>query len=89
MERRTFVAGMAAATMAPRGAESQQPGRIYRIGYLHPGIMPAFSTPVREAFDRTLAEFGFVLGQNVVEEGRAAAAEKAGPRDFAKSPTNL
>jgi hypothetical protein len=34
-----------------------------------------FSPPVRDAFNQTLNELGFVVGQNVVEEGRGRGAE--------------
>jgi len=56
---------------APRAAEAQQAGRIYRVGYL--------STPTREsvkngvdAFLRKLRELGWYEGQNVVIEFRWA-----------------
>ena len=73
MDRRAFVASMAAVMAAPLGAESQQPGRIYKIGYLHPGTAPRrFSPAAQEAADQALREFGFAEGKNVVWERREA-----------------
>jgi len=71
MNRRTFVAGMAAVMAAPFVAEGQQPGRTYRLGILLPGAIPHVS-PAREAFNQVLSEFGFVVGQNLVTNRVAA-----------------
>jgi len=57
------------ALIAPHAATAQQPGKVYRLGYL--------STPTRqsvargvEAFVRTLNRLGWVEGQNLVIEYR-------------------
>jgi putative ABC transport system substrate-binding protein len=57
--------------VAPLATEAQQPGRVYRVGYL--------STPTREsvehglaAFLRTLRELGWIEGQNLIIEYRWA-----------------
>jgi putative ABC transport system substrate-binding protein len=69
MDRRTFIGGILLA--APLAATAQQPGKVYRLGYL--------STPTRqsvqrgvEAFVRKLRELGWIEGQNLVIEFRWA-----------------
>jgi len=72
MKRRAFVAGLG-ALLAASPVEGQQPGRIYKIGFLHPGTAPRrFSPAAQEAADQTLREFGFAEGKNVVWERREA-----------------
>jgi putative ABC transport system substrate-binding protein len=57
---------------APLAAEAQQPGKIYRIGFLSLGSPPTSVTPSSgiEAFRQRLREFGYVEGRNVVIESR-------------------
>jgi putative tryptophan/tyrosine transport system substrate-binding protein len=57
--------------VAPPGAQAQQPGKVYRIGYL--------SAPTRESvehvlekFSQALRELGWVEGQNLIIEYRWA-----------------
>jgi putative ABC transport system substrate-binding protein len=72
VNRRAFVAGTGAMLLAaPLAAEAQQPGKVYRIGYL--------SAPTRESvehvlqvFVRALRELGWVDGQNLIIEYRWA-----------------
>ncbi len=59
----TIILGILAAPLA---VEAQQPGRIYRIGYLNAG------TGVSEAFRQALRQLGYVEGENVVIESRFA-----------------
>jgi putative tryptophan/tyrosine transport system substrate-binding protein len=50
MKRRTFIAGLGGAALAwPLAASAQQPGRIYRIGFLLPDLRD--SSPVIALFD--------------------------------------
>ena len=66
-----LIAGAASLPLGPRRVTAQQPGRVYRIGYL--------STPTRQsvaraldAFLRKLRELGLVEGQNLTIEYRWA-----------------
>ena len=68
--RRTFLCGMALATMCvPLAAGAQQSGKIATIGVLRPGSPP--DTGV-EALLRGLLELGYVEGQNIAIELRYA-----------------
>ena len=72
IDRRTFIGSVVGGILAaPLTAESQQAGKVYRVGYL--------STPTREsvehgleAFLRKLRELGWVDGQNLIIEYRWA-----------------
>ena len=74
MNRRTFLCGLAFwQVAAPRAAEAQQAGKMWRIGVL--GSQPP-TTPdiarVWNAFIEGLREKGYVEGQNFVFERRYA-----------------
>jgi putative ABC transport system substrate-binding protein len=72
MERRAFISGITLGLLAaPLGVEAQQPGKVYRIGYLVPSSATAVSN-VTEAFREGLRELGWVEGQNIVIEYRFA-----------------
>jgi putative ABC transport system substrate-binding protein len=69
MNRRAFVAGLGAVLTAPLGAQAQQAGRVYRIGYVNPG--GASLAPIRlEPLRQGLRELGYVEGRNLVLEAR-------------------
>ncbi len=74
MDRRTFIGGVALGFIAaPLGAEAQQPAKIPRIGYLITGSLESPETRViRDALWQGLRERGYVEGQNLVIEYRAA-----------------
>ena len=61
-----------ALVAAPLAVQAQQPGKVYRIGYL--GLTTASGTYVRsvEAFRQGLRELGYVEGKNLVIEYRWA-----------------
>src|SRR5436190_22146196 len=61
MRRRDFIAGIGAAAW-PLGAQAQEPGRIYRLGFLH--ASPRHAGPMLALFDE-LRLNGFVEGQNL------------------------
>jgi ABC-type uncharacterized transport system substrate-binding protein len=50
-------------------AEAQQPGKVYRIGYLD-GSFPSGSANLLGAFRQRLRELGYTEGQNIVIEHR-------------------
>jgi putative ABC transport system substrate-binding protein len=59
----------ASALAAPFGSIAQQQGKVWRVGYLHPGS--AALAPIRfEPLRQGLRAFGYVEGQNLVLESR-------------------
>jgi putative ABC transport system substrate-binding protein len=69
MERRTFLGAMAGGLLAaPLAARAQQPGKVYRIGYLGIGG----PTPGSEAWRQGMRDLGWVEGQNLLIEFRWA-----------------
>jgi putative ABC transport system substrate-binding protein len=69
MERRTLLGVVAGGLLAaPLGAEAQQAGKVYRIGFLRAGQPPE---SYLDGFQQGLRERGYVYGQNVVVEFRA------------------
>ena len=77
MDRRAFVAGTLGFLAAPLGAETQQGGKIYRIGVLSGASAP---DPVAHpAFVKTLQELGYVPRQNLIFEERYAGGTERLP----------
>ena len=80
MDRRTFLGtlagGLLAAPLAAvaQPAGKQQPGKMYRIGYLFLGAQP--SEPQKQQAWPTLRESGYVEGGNLVVERRFAAGRR-------------
>ena len=69
MDRRAYVGTLAGGLLAaPLAAEAQQPGKVYRIGFLRQGQPP--KTWV-EALQQGLRERGYVEGRNIVWVFRA------------------
>src|SRR5262245_26425448 len=89
--RRAFLAGAAGLLAAPLATEAQPPPKVYRVGLLG-GFSPTSpeSSHVWEGFFQGLRERGYVVGQDLVTEGRfyedrldrlpALAAELVGSR---------
>jgi putative ABC transport system substrate-binding protein len=74
MDRRVFISGMTLGLLAaPLAAAAQPAGKVYRVGVLTnvPPSTPAVSRNW-EAFRQGLRERGWVEGQNIVIEYRAA-----------------
>jgi putative tryptophan/tyrosine transport system substrate-binding protein len=68
MRRREFIALLGgSALMWPFGARAQQPGRVYRIGWLQPAPSP---DTWLKAFKQGLQEFNYVEGKNLIIEYR-------------------
>ena len=68
--RRGLVAGLLTALASCSLAHAQQPGRVYRVGFLWDS--PAVWPHALEAFRRGLRDLGWVEGQNIVVEYRWA-----------------
>jgi putative ABC transport system substrate-binding protein len=70
MDRRTFITAILGGWLTlVRAANAQPPGRVWRIGFLAGGVRPpdgAVPVPLRDALD----SLGFVVGRNIVFEGR-------------------
>ena len=80
MERRTFLAMIPGSLLAaPRAAEAQQAGKVWRIGLLVPGLPPGCGsdspTPAVLALRGGLRELGYVQEQNYVFVPRCAVRE--------------
>ena len=70
--RRSFLSTLLALFVAPSSSRAQQaPGKVYRIGYLVPGLPNAFPS-LGQAFMQGLQERGYVEGQNVEVDRRYA-----------------
>jgi hypothetical protein len=78
IDRRTFWRVVAGGLLtAPLGAEAQQAGTTYKIGYLSPGPVTDQLNPASmfSAFRQGLTELGYVEGLNLVIESRYADGE--------------
>jgi putative tryptophan/tyrosine transport system substrate-binding protein len=68
MDRRRFLlTSVAGALAGPLGAEAQQAGKVFRVGYLSAGSGP---TDWQRAFIQGLREIGYVEGRNLLIEYR-------------------
>jgi putative ABC transport system substrate-binding protein len=73
MDRRTFISGVTLGFLtAPLAAEAQQAGKVARIGYLVTGSLEALEPTRVDALRQGLREHGYVEGQNILIEYRAA-----------------
>src|SRR6516162_7182181 len=69
MRRRAFITLLGGAAAWPLAVRAQQPGKVYRIGFL--ANDPSIPTqPVGQAFLDGLRESGFIEGKNIVIERR-------------------
>jgi hypothetical protein len=76
---------LAAASLMPTACDAAEPqpkGAVYRLGFLW-GLPPIAEWIA--AFDRGLAELGWVEGQNIIVEHRSAEGISTGCR---RSPPN-
>src|SRR5262245_23721015 len=63
--------------LAPLPGAAQQAGKVWRIGWLHPGVPPApFPSPTARALLQALSDLGYVAGQNLFVEYRYAAGSE-------------
>ena len=82
MERRAFIGTLAGGLLAaPLGAEAQQTGKVYRIGYL--SYFGCSEDPfLRGPFRQGLLDLGYVEGRNVLLECRSAPGKADRYRDL-------
>ncbi len=70
MRRRDFIAVMGGAMVPwPLAAQANQPGKVWRIGYLSPLSGPS---AMSRSFVQGLHELGYVEGENLIIEYRFA-----------------
>jgi putative tryptophan/tyrosine transport system substrate-binding protein len=77
MNRRAFLSGAGALLAAPLGGEAQQPGKVYRIGVLTNKASDPAEARLWQAFRSGLRERGWIEGQNILIEFRAAEGNTA------------
>jgi putative ABC transport system substrate-binding protein len=89
--RRAFFALVAGAIIgllaAPRAPRAQQPGKVYRIGFLWDG--PTVFADAIEAFRQGLRDLGYVEGRNLVIEYRWAEGKPDRMRELAEELVRL
>jgi putative ABC transport system substrate-binding protein len=85
MNRRAFVAGLGALLAAPRAAEAQQAGKIYRVGLLAHATPEAASAPMA-LFRQSLEQLGWLEGRNVLLELRLVERQDQLARAACPSP---
>ena len=72
--RREFLVALGAGALAlaaPPGAYAQQPGKVWRVGFLSP-TSASLSSPNTNAFLKGMRELGYVEDKNLVVEWRFA-----------------
>jgi ABC-type uncharacterized transport system substrate-binding protein len=73
MQRRDFIVALSLIPMWPLAVRAQQPKNIPRIGFLITGSLELPETRVSiKAFYQGLREYGYIDGQNILVEVRAA-----------------
>ena len=81
MKRREFMMLLGGAAAAwPVGANAQQIGKVYRIGFLWDG--PDVFPDALVAFRQGLRELGYVEGQNIAIEYRWAEGKPERMREL-------
>jgi putative ABC transport system substrate-binding protein len=71
MKRREFITAIGGAAMSPLPGWAQQPKNAPRIGFLATGSVEQTRASL-EAFHQGLREYGYIDGQNILVEVRAA-----------------
>jgi putative ABC transport system substrate-binding protein len=78
MKRREFVASLGGVAAAwPIAAHTQQPARIWRVGYLASAPATNFTNALFGAFRLRLQELGYVEGRNLILDVRRADGDLA------------
>jgi putative ABC transport system substrate-binding protein len=84
MRRRSFLAVLVSGVVAPLAGEAQPAGKVWHIGFLHPGS-PAAAADQRYAdiLRQELRALGYVEGHNLVIEYRWGEGSQERLREFA------
>ena len=78
MKRRDFLVLVGGAALVdPRATAAQTPGRIYHLATIRPGVALTDDSPAGKILLKSLAQHGYVLGQNLTFEARAAIGDVA------------
>jgi putative tryptophan/tyrosine transport system substrate-binding protein len=78
MKRREFLALLGGAALLDLNeASAQTPGRIYRLGTLHPAAPMTETDPFGKIVIKALAERGYILGQNLSLDALGAMGDVA------------
>src|SRR5713226_6706921 len=80
MRRRTALASLCAAALLPSGALAQQPGKVYRVGFLGQRPLPWLVEPLAGA----LHERGWRVGRNLLLDVRVTGGDIKRADDMAK-----
>src|SRR5512144_3054315 len=87
MQRREFITLLGGAAAWPLAAHAQQPGKVYRIGFLWDS--PDAFVDALEAFRQGLHERGYVEGQTITIEYRWAEGKPERMRELAEELVQL
>ena len=87
MRRREFITLLGGAAAWPLAAQAQQPGKVYRIGFLWDS--PDAFLDALEAFRQGLRELGYVEGRNIAIEYRWAEGKPERMRELAEELVRL
>ena len=76
--RRKVIVVLGVEALAPVASQAQQPGKIYRVGFLANGSRPvSLETSALVGFPKALREFGYFEGKNLSIEWRFSEGKKA------------
>ena len=89
MNRRTFLGALTGLLGAPLAVEAQQAGKVYRVGILTNKASDPAEARLWQAFRSGLRERGWIEGQNILIEFRAAEGNTARLPDLAADLVRL
>src|SRR5215475_8522092 len=72
MNRRSFISLLGGTAVWPTAAQAQQPGKVWRIGFLSSQPRAASGSGLYAGFQQGMGELGYVEGQHFVSEWRSA-----------------